>query len=78
MGQPATTDRLDVWQDIIRENFVALDIEADRRASFRGLGPGHAARSPARRVGDVGAAELSRAPAPWRGRTARRTCRSGC
>lgn len=36
MGQPATTDRLDVWQDIIRENFVALDIVADRRASFRG------------------------------------------
>jgi AraC-like DNA-binding protein len=31
-----TTDRLDVWRDLIRENFVALDIAADRRRPFRG------------------------------------------
>jgi hypothetical protein len=28
MGSPAATDRLDVWRDIIRENFVALDVHA--------------------------------------------------
>lgn len=36
MGQPVTTDRLDVWRDLIRDNFVALDIVADREAAFRG------------------------------------------
>ena len=36
MGEPGTTDRLDVWRDLIRENFVALDIAADRRAAFHG------------------------------------------
>ena len=36
MSPPATTDRLDVWRDLIRENFVALDIAADRQAAFRG------------------------------------------
>ncbi len=36
MGQPATTDRLDVWRDLIRENFVALDIVADRQDAFTG------------------------------------------
>ena len=30
------TDRLDVWRDVIRDNFVALDIVADRPAGFRG------------------------------------------
>lgn len=37
MGSPpTTTDRLDVWRDLIRENFVALDIQADRNAPFTG------------------------------------------
>lgn len=36
MGPPATTDRLDVWRDLIRDNFVALDVRADRRAGFAG------------------------------------------
>jgi AraC-like DNA-binding protein len=36
MGSAATTDRLDVWRDLIRENFVALDIHADRHAAFTG------------------------------------------
>lgn len=30
------TDRLDVWRDLIRENFVALDIDADRSGPFTG------------------------------------------
>jgi AraC-like DNA-binding protein len=33
---PATTDRLDVWRDLIRENFVALDIHAHRDDTFAG------------------------------------------
>jgi AraC-like DNA-binding protein len=33
---PATTDRLDVWRDLIRENFVALDIHAHRGDRFAG------------------------------------------
>ncbi len=33
---PATTDRLDVWRDLIRENFVALDIHALRNDTFAG------------------------------------------
>lgn len=33
---PTTTDRLDAWRDIIRENFVALDIHAHRRDGFFG------------------------------------------
>ncbi|MFC4948663.1 helix-turn-helix domain-containing protein [Pseudonocardia sp. GCM10023141] len=33
---PTTTDRLDAWRDIIRENFVALDIHAHRREGFAG------------------------------------------
>ena len=33
---PATTDRLDVWRDLIRENFVALDIHAQRDHAFAG------------------------------------------
>lgn len=36
MGSPAATDRLDVWRDIIRENFVALDVHADRQDAFAG------------------------------------------
>jgi AraC-like DNA-binding protein len=36
MREPATTERLDTWRDLIRENFVALDIAADHRAAFRG------------------------------------------
>jgi len=36
MGSPTTTDRLDVWRDLIRDNFVALDIHADRHADFAG------------------------------------------
>lgn len=36
MAEPATTDRLDVWRDLIREHFVALDIRADRRHRFTG------------------------------------------
>ena len=36
MGQPATTDRLDVWRDLIRDSFVALDIVADRQDGFTG------------------------------------------
>ncbi|GAA3241694.1 helix-turn-helix domain-containing protein [Pseudonocardia petroleophila] len=32
----AATDRLDVWRDLIRDNFVALDIHADRHADFAG------------------------------------------
>ncbi|GAA2550879.1 helix-turn-helix domain-containing protein [Pseudonocardia hydrocarbonoxydans] len=37
MGSPpTTTDRLDVWRDLIRDHFVALDIDADRRDRFRG------------------------------------------
>lgn len=39
-----TTDRLDVWRDLIRENFVALDILADREEAFSG----------SVRTGDVG------------------------
>ncbi|HVL82914.1 MAG TPA: hypothetical protein VM367_01270, partial [Pseudonocardia sp.] len=31
-----STDRLDVWRDLIREHFVALDIDADRDATFAG------------------------------------------
>ena len=34
---PITTDRLDVWRDLIREHFVALDIHAERRDGFTGL-----------------------------------------
>jgi AraC-like DNA-binding protein len=33
---PTTTDRLDVWRDLIREHFVALDIHADSRDAFTG------------------------------------------
>lgn len=36
MSELATVDRLDDWQDLIRESFVALDIVADRRAPFSG------------------------------------------
>jgi AraC-like DNA-binding protein len=36
MGRHTTTDRLDVWRDQIRENFVALDIVADRQDAFTG------------------------------------------
>ena len=36
MGSPATTDRLDVWRDLIRDNFVALEVHADRSAPFAG------------------------------------------
>jgi AraC-like DNA-binding protein len=36
MGSPATTDRLDVWRDLIRDNFVALDVHADKNAAFAG------------------------------------------
>lgn len=36
MSSPATTDRLDVWRDLIRDNFVALDIHADRNERFAG------------------------------------------
>lgn len=36
MGSPATTDRLDVWRDLIRDNFVALDVDADPGAPFAG------------------------------------------
>ena len=36
MSSPATTDRLDVWRDLIRDNFVALDIHADRDRTFAG------------------------------------------
>ncbi len=32
----ATTERLDVWRDLIREHFVALDIHADRDDAFTG------------------------------------------
>ena len=32
----AATGRLDVWRDLIREHFVALDIHADRRDAFTG------------------------------------------
>jgi AraC-like DNA-binding protein len=31
-----TTERLDVWRDLIREHFVALDIHADRNDAFTG------------------------------------------
>lgn len=46
MGPPptTTTDRLDVWRDLIREHFVALDIHADRDAfagAVRTSGIGH-------------------------------------
>lgn len=45
MGPPPThTDRLDVWRDLIREHFVALDIHADSRDGFAG----------AVRTGDIG------------------------
>ncbi|HEY0814237.1 MAG TPA: helix-turn-helix domain-containing protein [Pseudonocardia sp.] len=33
---PATTDRLDVWRDLIREHFVALDVHAQRDDTFAG------------------------------------------
>jgi AraC-like DNA-binding protein len=36
MTGTAATDRLDVWRDLIREHFVALDIRADRRGGFTG------------------------------------------
>jgi AraC-like DNA-binding protein len=38
MGPPPTihTDRLDVWRDLIREHFVALDIHAESRDGFTG------------------------------------------
>ena len=37
MGSPpTTTDRLDVWRDLIREHFVALDIHAERDDAFTG------------------------------------------
>ncbi len=36
MGCPGSTDRLDVWRDLIRENFVALDVHADRNEPFAG------------------------------------------
>lgn len=42
-GVPATstgpvdrTQRLDVWRDLIRDHFVALDIDAERHEDFRG------------------------------------------
>jgi AraC-like DNA-binding protein len=35
-GETDSTDRLDVWRDLIRENFVALDISADRHGAFTG------------------------------------------
>ncbi len=36
MGPPTTTDRLDRWRDLIRDHFVALDIDADRGDVFGG------------------------------------------
>ncbi len=36
MPETVATDRLDVWRDVIREHFVALDILADRADSFGG------------------------------------------
>ena len=36
MGPPASTDRLDLWRDLIRDNFVALDIVAERPETFTG------------------------------------------
>ena len=36
MRSAATTDRLEVWRDLIRDNFVALDVHADRDAPFAG------------------------------------------
>jgi AraC-like DNA-binding protein len=36
MTGTAATDRLDVWRDVIREHFVALDIRAERRDRFAG------------------------------------------
>ena len=36
MGPPAITDRLDLWRDLIRDNFVALDIVAERPDTFNG------------------------------------------
>ncbi len=34
---PASTGRLGVWRDLIRDHFVALDVAAPRDESFRGL-----------------------------------------
>ncbi|HUR76007.1 MAG TPA: helix-turn-helix domain-containing protein [Sporichthya sp.] len=34
---PATTGRLGVWRDLIRDHFVSLDVDAPRREEFRGL-----------------------------------------
>lgn len=36
MGQISSTDRLDVWRDLIRDHFVALDIAAERDERFAG------------------------------------------
>lgn len=36
MAESVATDRLDVWRDLIREHFVALDILADRPDVFGG------------------------------------------
>ena len=36
MRAAATTDRLDVWRDLIRDTFVALDVQADRGERFTG------------------------------------------
>ena len=36
MRSAATTDRLEVWRDLIRDNFVALDVHADRDTAFTG------------------------------------------
>ena len=36
MGVDVTTERLDSWRDLIRENFVSLDIVADRSDPFSG------------------------------------------
>lgn len=34
--EPASTGRLGVWRDLIRDHFVALDVEAARREDFAG------------------------------------------
>lgn len=36
MRSAAATHRLDVWRDLIRDNFVALDVRADRGTQFAG------------------------------------------
>ena len=70
MHEAATTERLDVWRDVIRENFVALDIAADRRATVARARCAHFSPSLEREPGEAAATSPPRSSAA-RARSAR-------